>query len=196
MNSFEQENIELKKRLKEAELTIDELCELVNSYENDFLLHLYNAIEQIRNKDGELLNPHPIEITCGNRKGKHEAFMVKASEILAITCVGKVKTIKLLKPIANFKGEYRETDTIQVDNNDSLETFRHKRDSIGYHLFQISRDTVVNLRYYRLKGNQVEITLEDFKNSDIAQFAISEARKENFTVRKDMMDSILTSLQI
>ena len=196
LNPLEKENEELKQKLEEAEHTIEELCELVVYYENDFLLRVFNAIERIQNKDGEILNPHPVKITCGNAKSKHEAFMVKASEIIAITCVGKVKTVRLIKPIENIKGEYRETDTIKVDNNDGLEKFRHKIDSISYHLFQISRDTVINLKYYKLKGNKVEITLENFIGTNMAQFDISDTRKEDFINRKEILDSIIASLQI
>ena len=196
MNALEKENAELKQKLEEAEHTIDELCELVESYERDFQIRLYNAIEHIKNKDGKILNPHPVKITCGNAKSKHEAFMVKASEVIAVTCVGKEKTIRLIKPIENIKGEYRETDTIIVYNNDGLEKFRHRIDSISYHLFQISRDTVINLKYYKLKGNKVEVTLENFIDTDLAQFDISDTRKGDFISRKEMLDSIIASLQI
>ncbi len=195
MNSLEQENIELKKRLEEAELAIIELSEIVESCERDYFIHVYNVIEHIRNKDGEILNPHPVLISCGNPQGKHEEFMIKASDVLCITCIGKVKTIRMKQPIENCKGEYRETDTIRVDTNESLEKFRHHIDKISYHLTQISRNTVVNLKYYKLKDKVVQISLEEFMSSDIVEFEITESHRENYITRKEIFDNLL-SLQI
>lgn len=191
MKSLKQENELLKQRLAEAELKINELTELVSELKNDFAFKLYQAIVRITKDDFEILNPEPVIIKSAH-KSKHEEFRLKVTDILYITCVGKVKTIKLNTSIENFKGKYRETDTITVDSNDSLEKFRHGIDSISYHLIQVNRNTVVNLKYFALKGETLVCTFENDKTREPIKFEISKSHVDDFVVRKQMFDELIS----
>jgi hypothetical protein len=188
---LEAENKKLINELTEANLAIEQLRDQVNKLTNNFTLNLYTAIEQITNDYSIILNPPPVNLTTAY-KGKHEEFSLKLSDIVCINCKGKVKTISLVKSVENTKGKYRETDSIIVDNNSGLEKFRHSLDSISYHLIQVSRNTVVNMKYYDLKGNFLKTTLDNIAKTDLARIEISGSQIDNFIIRKQQLDKLIS----
>jgi len=188
---LEAENKKLINELAEANLAIEQLRDQVNELTNNFTLNLYTAIEQITNDYSIILNPPPVNLTTAY-KGKHEEFSLKLSDIVCITCKGKVKTIRLIKSVENTKGKYRETDSIVVDNNSGLEKFRHSLDSISYHLIQVSRNTVVNMKYYDLRGDFLETTLDNLSKTDLARIEVSGSQIDNFIIRKQQLDKLIS----
>lgn len=189
--TLKEKNERLTKQLEEAKEIIAELHDTIHLYENNNLLLLWDSFQTITNAYDPFLNPAPVMLKAAFN-GKHEEFLLRCTDILCITCTGKVKTVHLIKSIENNSGNYRETDKIIVDNNDGLETFRRKRDSIGYHLIQVNRSTVVNMKYYDLKGDMLEITGE--VKSDLNKIPISPSHIEDFKIRKQLLTN-LASLQ-
>jgi len=192
MENLKAENEKIKNELVLAKKIIVRQGDIINHLENDFAIRLYTAIEQITTDYSTHLNPEPVKIKTSDL-GNQEEFLIKVSDIICILSDGRMKHIYLKSKIENKKGRYRETELITVNDNDmGLEALRHHLDSISYHLIQVRRNAVVNLKYYSLNKETLQVTSEELAKRNLPRLKITKAYKEDFIERKLMLNKIIS----
>lgn len=192
MSELKAENEKLKIQLTEAEKTIAEQQEIIKELEQTFDLRLFDAINYTMGNYFDFLNPHPVKVNA-SYNGKREVFELNATDVVCIMSDVRMKSIFLKKAIENIEGIPRKTSKIIVNVNDlNLDELRAKIDSLSYHLIKISKSCVVNLAYYNLKNDYVEMNERAKAEKDCIKLKINTPFIENFKARKELLESIIS----
>jgi hypothetical protein len=171
------EIIGLEKKLADAKKEISELKKTIRGMKSNFLIQLYNAIENITTNYNSFLNPHPIKIkvTLG---GRSDEFEIKITNVICVVADKRAKKIYLKNPVKGIHGELKPTNKIVVDRNFNL--LLNEFDSMKFHLFRLSRGKAINIVYYDLNNGGLILQLKNYAHEECMKFAISKSKSNEF----------------
>ena len=175
LSKANRENKKLKARIAKIKLELEDL-------KNNFLVHLYDAIEKATSHYDVLLNPYPVEIKAVH-KGKSETFEIKVTNVICILSDKTTKYIYLRHPVIAIDVEGRKTTVIEVNRN--FKMVCKEIDSLEFHLFQQSKTSAVNLYYYSLNKDELILNLKEYPNEVCRKLKIGKPKiKEFITTQK------------
>lgn len=156
-------------------------------------LDAWISIENIVGLYDIYLNPHPVPITS-QVKGKSVQFKVKSTNVICIKSEGRHKCIYLKEPIKSIQGELLNTSKIFINHAEKkLETLCSDLDSLQFRLMVISRSEVVNVGFYDLNKNKLQLNLDNYQSTeDCKNIKIGKAFVETFIEKKETYESIVS----
>lgn len=178
LNDYKNENIRLKK-------TIKELKEYIKKYHQNYAMNMFNSLQAIIGEYSMLLNPSAVKIKA-TYKNKSEFFDVSVSNILFIEANGREKNIVLEIPISSYGGdENRTTSRISVSNSWGI--LLNDLDRIGFHLFPINKKMYVNVKYFAYENNYAisNSKLPIKYKTDENLFKVAKSHLEHFRERRE-----------
>lgn len=158
-------------------------------------IEAWKLIETVTESYESFLNPSPVPVTA-QVKGKSVQFEIKATDIVCILSNERGKAIYLTKNIRCVDGNIIDTDKITVNKDEmTMDKLSSLLDSIKYHLYKVSRSSVVNLAYYNLNKTKLELELKDYRHIECKILSISpglrglflEAQKQHNKLRDTRM---------
>ena len=157
-SKLKNENAQLKRKLRVSKKNAEKLALTIIELENTFEIRFFEALDSINKEYYTFLNPAPeILAVYWNRKSEH--YEVSVSDILWIESNGRLKTIFLKRPIKSKEGT-RTTDKLIVDNDSvTIKSLLLKFDKFNFHLMKVSRSTIVNVAYFKIKGEILELSI-------------------------------------
>ena len=172
----------LRKKLREAEEKISEL-------ESNAELILYASLEKINSVYNEYLqlNPHRISFS------KKEQFDMSVSDVLWIHNTHKrLKTVYLKNKILNVAKD-AETDNI-ISNTDRVrfDNLLSMIDLSENFLVKVTRKFAVNVAYFNLNNNFLELNIKSENSTPVPSIRISKDNLANFKLKKENYTNIIS----
>lgn len=172
----------LRKKLREAEEKISEL-------ESNAELILYASLEKINSVYNEYLqlNPHRISFS------KKEQFDLSVSDVLWIHNTHKrLKTVYLKNKILNVAKD-AETDNI-ISNTDRVrfDNLLSMIDLSENFLVKVTRKFAVNVAYFNLNNNFLELNIKSENSTPVPSIRISKDNLANFKLKKENYTNIIS----
>lgn len=144
-------------RIEELEKIIQEQASLINEYQNNYVMNMFNSLNTICEKFGALLNPIPISLNA-SYKGKSERYEVNIENILCVVSEGRSKFILLRRPIIGIGNNVRETKVICCNYN--MDELINLFNRVNINFFEVNRSVLVNLKHYGINQNQLQCTMD------------------------------------
>ena len=192
METLKKEIEKLRFELKQVKEENSLLKEHIREREQQFFLDMYVYIEAIIHEYSRILNPTPVKIKASSN-GKGELFEVSIKDVICIVSQGRKKHIYLDRPIENYLiGDCRETNVIIVNRDLTLDGLRTELDSLGYHLTQVDKGTVVNTKYYKLTQKGLELQLKKQPHKGLSKFSIVDIYRREYAEKKRTIDEIVS----
>lgn len=182
-NSKETETVKvLRKKLREAEEKISEL-------ESNAELRLFSSLEIINTEYAEYLKLNPHRISFSNK----EQFDMSVSDVLWVhNTHRRLKTVYLKNKIANVAKD-AETDNI-ISNTDSVnfDALLSKIDLSNNCLVQVTSKIAVNVAYFNLNNNFLELNIKNENSTPVPSIKISKNYITNFKLKKENYTNIIS----
>ena len=112
--SKDAEVLKLKATVKLLRNEISEKNRLLQSYERDWALKLFDDLQIIQNEYSILLKPPPV-VVKGSFKNQGYSFQIKVGDIVGLFSKGRTKIILLNKPVSYVGGDETVTDVIYTE---------------------------------------------------------------------------------
>ena len=172
----------LRKKLREAEEKISEL-------ESNAELILYVSLEKINTVYTEYLQLNPHRISFSNK----EQFDMSVSDVLWIHNTHKrLKTVYLKNKILNVAKD-AETDNI-ISNTDRVrfDNLLSMIDLSENFLVKVTREFAVNVAYFNLNNNFLELNIKSENSTPVPSIRISKNYLANFKLKKENYTNIIS----
>jgi len=185
MSNLKKENVFLKTEVERLKKIIENQSKVINEYQENYLMNMFNSLSAICDEYGSLLNPTPI-ILNASYKGKSEIYEINIENVICVGSIGRTKLILLRKPIIGIGDNLRKTDVIFC--NYSLDELIKLFNQVNINFFKCNKSSLVNLKYYDTNLNELNClkTLprgyEKYKNIKINSKFLSHfiERKGNY----------------
>ena len=188
----EKENRRLKEIIKTLEREIKAKNELIQEYEKDWALKLFNDLETVFSEYSVLLNP-PSVVIKSSYKNRGYFFEIKSENVIGLFSKGRTKLLLLNEPIPNQGSTEIVTDVVYTEQ--VFPELTNLLDRSNFHFCQVSRSCFANLKYYNLINKKVVTT--EINNKSFVRYSsinITKAHKHEFILRKNTYQHI-SSLQ-
>lgn len=186
---------EIKKLKATVKLLRNEISEknrLLQSYESDWALKLFDDLQIIQNEYSILLKPPPV-VVKGSFKNQGYSFQIKVGDIVGLFSKGRTKVILLNKPVSYVGGDETVTDVIYTETG--FPELLKQLDQSNFHFCQVNRSCCVNIRYYNLVSTELVIDKMAHNISEkYARIKISKRYVADFIAKKNAYRHI-SSLQ-
>lgn len=186
---------EIKKLKATVKLLRNEISEknrLLQSYERDWALKLFDDLQIIQNEYSILLKPPPV-VVKGSFKNQGYSFQIKVGDIVGLFSKGRTKIILLNKPVSYVGGDETVTDVIYTEMG--FPELLKQLDQSNFHFCQVNRSCCVNIRYYDLVNTELIIDKPAHGISEkYARIKISKSNIADFIAKKNAYRHI-SSLQ-
>jgi hypothetical protein len=179
----------LRTKLNEAERKNFELRNEISQLIINSELRLHVSLEKINYVFTEYLklNPHRINFS------KKEQFDLSVTDVLWIhNTYKRLKTIYLKSKITNVSKD-GETDNI-ISNTDRV-TFEQLLSMIDLSnncLVKVTREFAVNVEYFNLKNNFLELNIKNENSTPVPKIKISKKYLSNFKLKKENYTNIIS----
>jgi len=137
----------LKATVKLLRNEISEKNRLLQSYERDWALKLFDDLQTIQNEYSILLKPPPV-VVKGSFKNQGYSFQINVGDIVGLFSKRRTKVILLNKPTSYVGGDETVTDVIYTETG-FPELLKHL-DQSNFHFCQVNRSCCVIIRTYDL----------------------------------------------
>lgn len=155
---------------------------------------MFEICQMIKGEYSVLLNPPLFQLET-TKSQKSCSFKININDIVCVISDGKTKWIFFKEPQSSIDGIMHTSDRLSYTG--SLEDFCTEYDRPKVHLCQISRSVIVNLFYYYLDRNQVNlIESEKISRKECDNLSISKNYLTEFTNRKSSLKSIVSFQKI
>ena len=182
MKTLEKEIHRLKRQVKKLQSEIIAKNELIQEYERDWSLKLFNDLQTIGNEYSVLLSPPPV-IIKSSYKNRGYAFQIELTDIIGLFSKGRSKSLLLKKPVPNLGSSEIITDIIYTEKN--FPELLDQLDRSKFHFCQINRSCYVSLKYYNLTNS--EVVTNEIRNKSFDRYStltILNRYKAEFISRK------------
>lgn len=182
----------LKATVKLLRNEIREKNRLIQSYESDWALKLFDDLQTIQNEYSILLKPPPV-VVKGSYKNQGYSFQVKVGDIVGLFSKGRTKIILLNNPVSCVGADETVTDVIYTEMG--FPELLKQLDQSNFHFCQVKRSYCVNIRYYNLVSTELIIDKMAHSISEkYARIKISKSYVADFIAKKNTYRHI-SSLQ-
>ncbi len=145
---------ELKATVKLLRNEISEKNRLLQIYERDWFIKLFDDLQIIQNEYSILLKPPPV-VVKGSFKNQGYSFQINVGDIVGLFSKGRTKVILLNKPVSYVGGYEIITDLIYTETG--FPELLKQLDQSNFHFCQVNRSCCVNIRYYNLMSTELVI---------------------------------------
>lgn len=142
----------LEEKVKKLQSEIRIKNKLIQQYERDWALKLFDDLQTISNEYSGLIMPPPF-IVKGSYRNQGYSFQIEVGDIIGLFSKARTKAILITKPIPNIGSNEIVTDVIYTEMG--FPELLNQLDRSSFHFCQITRSCCVNLRYYNLASNEV-----------------------------------------
>jgi hypothetical protein len=164
----------LKATVKLLRNELSEKTRLLQSYERDWALKLFDDLQTIQNEYSLLLKPPPV-VVKGSFKNQGYSFQIKVGDIVGLFSKRRTKVILLNKPTSCVGGYDPVTDVIYTETG--FPELLKQLDQSNFHFCQVNRSCCVNIRYYDLVNT--ELVIDKMLHSISEKYARIKISKRN-----------------